>query len=619
MFTQTVQKTAKTAGTTPNSISHPPLPSDGVAVFDCLAGRTYMLGSASLIFGSDSKCDVQLGSYGFSGGSIKLSRAEGRIQFAVTAGNPVMQLNGTVFKGGLLPKIEECSLVIDQVAFFLIKIGAASTAWAQKLESNHKKSWSISIFESESEFSMWKEIDCPTDYSKMLMMSSMSILDVVDEVGRRTWGEQVGVVYRDDARAGFFATQFKTLSKPSDLPDAGNHRCPRCWMRFNTTSILAIHPSELHDEVLGESELQRFLPRKFGVNGVPLTLDGVPCSRLACPHCRGELPPNLIEKAPHMLSIVGDSMAGKSYFLTVAVRQLKKLLPGKLQINFTDADPAGNDVLSKMIAKLFNPSQNPEDTVLEKTALAGSTYRQFRRYGAMVSLPKPFTYNLVSKSRGSSTIVLYDNAGEHFRPGVAERDKSNATEHLAWTSGILFLFDPLQHRDLLVLMSDEMDPQVKMMKESGLRFDQDVILAEIADRLRAWHQLSMGQTSDVPLAFVVGKHDLLTNLLPIDKLALDVCPDGTLSSMAMQSNSEATRSFLLNYCPDIVGAAENISDHVMYFPASAFGSPAIELAGTHNEKFLFGPDTKKLQPYLVEAPFLWMLSQAEPLLFGKNQ
>ena len=577
-----------------------------------------MLGKSPLVFGADSKCDIQLGSYGFSGGSVQLSRSEGRIQLTVTAGNPVLQIDGTVFKGGLLPKLEECSLVIDQIAFFLIKVGETSKAWAQKLEASRQKSWSISIFETEADFDAWKKLDCPINHSKMLVMSSMTILEVVDEVGRRTWGPQKGVVYRDDARAGFFATQFKTLAQPAALPDAGNHRCPRCWRRFNTTNVLTIHPSEYGDEVLGPTELKRFIPKNFGADGIPITADGVPCSRLACPHCRGELPPHFIEKAPHMLSIVGDSMAGKSYFLTVAVRQLKRVLPSKFNINLTDADPGGNDVLSAMISKLFNPSQKPEESFIAKTYLAGDTYRQFERHGVRAFLPKPFTYNLVSRSRGNSTIVFYDNAGEHFRPGNLERDKSNTTEHLAWASGILFLFDPLQHRDLLVLMSDEMDPQVRKMKKgTGLRFDQDVILAEIADRLQAWLQLSLGQARDVPLAFVVGKHDLLTNHLPLENLTLDVCPGGKLSSGAIESNSEVTRSFLRAYCPDIVGAAETISNRVMYFPASAFGSHAIELVGikSSDKEVQLGPDPMKLCPYLVEAPFLWMLSQAEPSLF----
>jgi hypothetical protein len=579
MFRKILNHPAETAAPTKVRASTPPLRAES-AVFDCLSGQTRMLGTAPLTFGVDPECDIQLGAYGFTGGTIQMSQVNGRIQLTVKHGNPLLELNGGEFKGGFLPESEEWSLVIDKVGFFLIKAGNESKEWVHKLESSSRDSWSLHVFENDRDFRKWKGDDCPHDFPRMLVKDSLEMLDMIGEVGKRNWGNQVGVIYRENAKAGFFASQFRALSQPRTIPDVGAHRCPRCWMRFNTTNVLAIHPSELNDgpEGLGEEALKRFVPKRFGDGGVPLSAEGVPCTRLACPHCRGELPPSLIEKAPHMLSIVGDSMAGKSYFLTVAVRQLKRILPSQFKINFTDADPAGNDILARMIAKLFNPSQKPEDTFLEKTALAGATYRSFKRHGADVNLPMPFTYNMGSRILGNSTIVLYDNAGEHFRPGNSEREKSNSTEHLAWSSGIVFLFDPLQHRDLLTQIGDETDPQVKEMKGSGLRFDQDVILAEIADRLRAWRQLALGETRDVPLAFVVGKHDLLTKLLPLEKLKLDVCQSGKLSSEAIESNSMATRSFLLEHCPDIVGAAENISDRVMYFPTSAFGTPAIELA-----------------------------------------
>ena len=142
--------------------------------------------------------------------------------------------------------------------------------------------------------------------------------------------------------------------------------------------------------------------------------------------------------------------------------------------------------------------------------------------------------------------MLYDNAGEHFRPGHLEQEKAATTEHLAWSSGILFLFDPLQHRDALALMDEHTDPQIKAMKsKSGLRFDQDVVLAEIADRLRSWRQLSLGQAHDVPLAVILGKHDLLEKHIPASRLTMDICPGGKLSMEALHANSEAARSFLM--------------------------------------------------------------------------
>jgi len=124
----------------------------------------------------------------------------------------------------------------------------------------------------------------------------------------------------------------------------------------------------------------------------------------------------------------------------------------------------------------------------------------------------------------------------------------------------------------------------------------------------------------VPFAIVVGKHDLLGDLLPLDQLAMDVCLKGDVSGTAIDQNSAATRAFLLEYCADIVGAAEGISSNVKYFPASSFGSPAALIDGltTEDGRDLIGPVPGRMAPYLVEAPFLWLLSEIEPNIIPRD-
>ena len=600
--------------------SPPTLPSKQVVLYDCLSGELHQLGSKPLVLGGTTECDVQLGATGFKGSRLRLARSGKNLELAVVQGNHELVINGSPFDGGLLPYQEEFSLVVDKLAFFLVRTGETSREWEAELKKAPKNSWQLRIIEGGiSRFKEWKEKGCPANYSGSYLLEKRTLNELYDEVNKRDWSQQTGVVYHNHAKAGFFAHQFVSIAKPEQIPDAGDNRCPRCWMRFDTGRILAIHPNEYGDEILGEQELKRFLPSKFNANGTPLTLEDRPCSRLACPHCRGELPPNFMEKPPHLLSIVGDSMAGKSYFLTVAVNQLQAVLRKKLEINFTDGDPKGNAVLSKMVARLFSPSENPLDTYLEKTELVGATYKTFRRYGKLVKLPAPFTYNLLSKKRGAASLVLYDNAGEHFRPGFSETEKSDVSEHIAWASGILFLFDPLQHRNLLRLISPKKDPQVAKMKgkASELNFDQDIILSEMGERLRSWRQSSHDQSQDIPLAIVVGKHDILGDLLALDHLKTDVCLNGMLSAEAIESNSRITLEFLMEHCPDIVAAADAISSNVKYFPASSFGCSATIFNNKKNEEMI-GPDPILMKPYLVEAPFLWLLSEFEPNLVPTN-
>lgn len=604
--------------------SPPPIPSNRVVIFDCLSGDTHELLNTPMAFGSSPDCDVQLGAFGVGAGKVVLSRSGKRLSFIVEAGEHHFEVDGAPFEGGLLPEKKEkdkreWSLVIDKRAFFFVKFGDEAVEWGAKLKSASSRCWELNIIEGGiPQFNAWKAQGMPASYPGLHVLNNRSLKELLEEVGKRSWTNQVGVVYHEVGKAGFFASQFLKISKEDEVPDAGDHRCPRCFMRFDIGRILAIHPSEYGDDKLGRDALKRFTPARFDFNGMPLAPDGQPCTRLACPHCRGELPPNFVEKPPHLLSIVGDSMAGKSYFLAVAVRELQGRMRRSLNVSFTDGDPAGNATLSRMVSKLFSSSEKPEDTFLEKTQLAGATYQTLWRYGKEVKLPAPFTYKIYSRDKGASSLVFYDNAGEHFRPnGYTDAEKSNLTEHIAWASGIVFLFDPLQHSDLLRMMKRDADPQVGRMKdEVALMRDQHSILSEMGARIKKWRSSSFGEASEIPLAVVIGKHDLLHEIFPLSELQMDVCKNGAVSHDAIEANSNLAYSFLLDYCPDIVGAAEEVSSNVRYFPASSFGSPAVVLENIkdQNGNPMLGPDPGRLSPYLVEAPFLWLLSQIEPVL-----
>jgi hypothetical protein len=599
--------------------SPPLLPSKQVVIYNCLSGDIHHLGRQPLSFGATSQCDIQLGSLGFKGGRMQLSHSGKQLQLTVEQGNHHLEIDGAPFDGGLLPLKQEFSLVIDKMAFFFIRTGEDAIKWGEQIKSTPAKSWQLRVFEGGlKQFNRWQEEDSPKVYPNSPVLDNYSLQELFDEVGKRNWDIPIGVVKHCRARSGFFANQFSGLAKPDQIPDAGENRCPRCWMRFDTGKILAIHPSEIGDEVLGENENKRFLPSNFDRNSSPLTPDSRPCPRLACPHCRGELPPNFLQKPPHLFSIVGDGGAGKSYFLTVAINQLQQTLRKGLGVSFTDGDTKGNDALSQMIARLFSPTEDPKETYLNKTWLTGATYKEFRRYGRMVKLPAPFTYNLTSRERGAASMVFYDNAGEHFRPGLADEEKSNYTDHISWASGIIFLFDPLQHSKLLLEIDPSLDPQITNMKENAakLRFDQHVILMEIHERLKNNHQVMFGQTLDIPLAIVVGKHDLLDSMLPREELKKDLFINAAVSKETIDWNSNRTQAFLEEYCPEIVAAAETISEKTKYFPASSFGMPAVQLDGIkdQNGQPMYGPKPSRMHPYLVEAPLLWLLSEIEPEL-----
>jgi hypothetical protein len=390
----------------------------------------------------------------------------------------------------------------------------------------------------------------------------------------------------------------------------GTYTCPVCWLRFDGGDIMhiAVHDSLRGDPVLGEDAQQRFLATRFNNSGQAIDAMGLACSEIACPHCRRKLPPGFLETQHHIISIVGDQSAGKSYYLGV----LTKMLPGTLyrdfQIVFQDSDPTGNAPVNEMRKTLF-AAQTPAQAKLAKTQMTGGMYESLPRQGRTVLLPRPFVYSLAAADeRGDRcAVIFYDNAGEHFQPGVNIVEQPGA-QHVASAAGILFLFDPFNSPEFRRRLSASKDPQM----EKPVIDQQDIILAEMGARIRNIRNLFLGERIHTPLAFVMGKCDAWAHLLNGAALENPLM-DGKLDRRAFENNSQRLRAFLFELCPTVVANAEALTDNLQFFAASSFGHTPIKIGPGE-----YAPDPTRLRPVDVEAPILWILSQLCPELLGPS-
>lgn len=382
--------------------------------------------------------------------------------------------------------------------------------------------------------------------------------------------------------------------------------CPVCWLPFDAGDImhLATHDSLRGDPVLGEDAPQRFLATRFNDRGQALDALGLPCTEIACPHCRRALPPGFMEMTHHIISIVGDQSAGKSYYLSVLLKMLPASLYRDFSVIFQDADPAGNALINEMKQTLFG-AQTPEGARLVKTQLEGGMYVRLPRYGRIVALPKPFVFSAASLKDSSRrcALIFYDNAGEHFQPGRDSADSPGA-QHVASSSGILFLFDPFNNPDFRRQISDISDPQL----EKPVLDQQSVILSEMKVRIAKLLNLGLMEQINTPLAVMIGKCDAWIHLLGKDTLRKTIV-NGGLDTDAVTYNSNLIRELVKRLAPAIVANAESISRNVLYFPVSSFGHPPVRLGPGE-----FVPDPRKLQPFQVETPMLWILSRVAPAL-----
>lgn len=395
-------------------------------------------------------------------------------------------------------------------------------------------------------------------------------------------------------------------SGSSNPPDTtkGKYTCPTCWLKFDPGAIMhiSVHESLKGDPILGEDVQQRFYAMRFNDEHQALDAMGMVCTEIACPHCRRRLPSGFVHETHHIISLVGDQSAGKSYFLAVLTKMLPSALFAHFRIVMQDADPTGNAALNELRKSLF-AAATPEQIRVNKTVMEGSMYERLPRQGRTVALPRPFIYTLGSSdhSKPRNSLIFYDNAGEHFQPGVRLVEQPGAL-HVARASAILFLFDPFNQPDFRRAMQGTTDPQM----EKPILDQQDIILSEMRSRILNVLSLPSSHHFSEPLAVMVGKYDAWSHLLPENVLEYPVA-NGELDLEAIRRNSLRVRQLLLNICPSIVANAEALSDNVSYFAVSAFGHTPVKVGdGTYT------PHPARLKPFQCEVPTLWALHRICP-------
>ncbi len=390
----------------------------------------------------------------------------------------------------------------------------------------------------------------------------------------------------------------------------GELTCPVCWLRFDRGNIMhiAVHDSLRGDPILGEDAQQRFLATRFNNADQALDAMGLPCSQIACPHCRRKLPPSFLDMPHHIISLVGDQSAGKSYYLSVLTKILPATLYREFGIVFQDSDPTGNAPVNDMRKALFG-AQTPAQAKLAKTVFEGAMYERLPRQGRMVALPRPFVYILSPKEKSDDrcAVIFYDNAGEHFQPGVNIVEQPGA-QHVASAAGIVYLFDPFNSPEFRRKIPDTKDPQM----EKPVVDQQDIILAEMRARIQMIRNLRSGETIQTPVAFVVGKCDVWLHLLN-GKPPQSPIRDGKLDMAAVEESSAQVRELLYHLCPAVVANAEALSQNVAFFAVSSFGHTPVKIGPGE-----YVPDPSKLQPVFVEVPLLWILSHVCPALFANS-
>jgi len=393
--------------------------------------------------------------------------------------------------------------------------------------------------------------------------------------------------------------------------------CPHCWHRFDVEEFLFIarHQSLVGDPVLGADAQQRFLPSRFTPEGNAVDAAGMSCPDMACPRCHLRIPQAASEMPPLFLSIVGATASGKSYFLTSMTWDMRNTLSKNFAINFTDTDAVNNQIVNDFEETVFLNSSSDELVALQKTELQGELYNQVLLDSMLINLPKPFMFTVTPsehhpqyeevRGKMSRTLVLYDNAGEHFEPGMDSVDNPT-TQHLLHSDTIFFLFDPTKDVRFRARLHSE-DPQLA----EGARVQrQEIILTEMINRIKKYSGMRSGCKTAKTLVIVVSKFDVWRGLLDQDlpenpwqwDARFNTC---VLDTPMLRNVSFQLRSLLEDVCPEMVSTAESFAGEVVYLPNSALGhSPEL-----NSDTGMIGIRPRDVKPFWVSVPMLYFFHE----------
>ena len=393
--------------------------------------------------------------------------------------------------------------------------------------------------------------------------------------------------------------------------------CPHCWHRFDVEEFLFVarHQSLIGDPVLGADAQQRFLPSRFTPEGHALDSMGMACPDMACPRCHLRIPQPASEMPPLFLSIVGATASGKSYFLTSMTWDLRNTLSKNFAVSFTDTDAINNQILNDFEETLFLNSDPEQIVALRKTELQGELYNQILLDGMLINLPKPFMFSVTpaehhpdyaqAKEKMSRTLVLYDNAGEHFEPGM-DSVVNPTTQHLLHSDAIFFLFDPTKDVRFRRLLKAD-DPQLA----KGARVQrQEIILTEMINRIRKYSGMRAGAKTGKLLMVIVSKADVWLDRLKMDLPEAPWRWEAKWNSCGVDMElirtvSYSVRCLLEEVCPEVVTTAESFAGDVLYLPNSALGhSPKL-----NPDSGMIGIQPGDIEPFWVSAPMLYFFCQ----------
>lgn len=317
-----------------------------------------------------------------------------------------------------------------------------------------------------------------------------------------------------------------------------------------------------------------------------------------CPSCHNELPEGIQDNEDMIIAVVGSRDTGKTHFITVLIDELqRRICPGVFGGTF---NPVNDSVFNHYKEHFYNKVFL--DKTLQNLTASGNVRGDS-------SVRKPLIYEMMipldakGKKVRKFTFVFYDTAGEDMKNKEVMR---TVNRYICKASGLIFLLDPMQIRELRLNMTDEEIRSSSSINELEIE-PQENALKRIADLIREDKGIPKSRKVDIPTAIAFSKFDVLKRFFPASSLVLQPSSylrEGHLDKNEWFSVSSEIDAMLREY--GAIGFAKNVEmnfKNYTYCTVSALGQePIISQKG--EKKIATLP-----RPHRVEDPFLWILKE----------
>jgi hypothetical protein len=305
-----------------------------------------------------------------------------------------------------------------------------------------------------------------------------------------------------------------------------------------------------------------------------------------CPHCRKSIPFGAGEIDEHIIAVVGGGGSGKSIYITVLIQValtdwVSEYFNGTIEASDPDTEKLFR---TEYAAHLFEMKEVIPPTEESLTVTPFIFLLNFSRQD-------PITRRMINKP---INIVFYDIPGELLRPENV--GATIATEYLFHSSGIIYLVNPLDVREIATLMpEEEVDVPV---------ITPDVMLSFIKKRIQERMGLRPGEQISIPLAVCLSQSDHLRD--NNDELGFAE----TLFQPHLHRGAFDTDDFefVNEEIQDKLRGWKGMANQIRQFANSFFKTKGFFASSALGDSPI-GGHVEEIKPIRIEDPFLWILSE----------